>query len=74
MKTEFYVLPESPLIGKTFGELKKEYNVGIDHFHNPRLGRGTRSTPVDSRHITPRLVIKIEGNRDDVARVVKDST
>lgn len=73
-KSEFYVLAESPLIGKTLGELAKQYNVKVEHIHNPVLHPSTRMTSDPKRVIDEGLIIKVSGSWEDVARVVKDST
>ena len=70
-KSEFYVLPNSSLIGKTLGSVEKEYGVKIDHIHNPKLGLDHRKKTDPNRKIDARLIIKVEGEWENVANLVK---
>ncbi len=73
-ESEFSVMPESPLIGMTLGGLAKQYNVKIEHIHNPILHPSTRMAPDPKRVIDEGLIIKVSGSWDKVARVVNDSS
>jgi len=72
-KSEFYVLPGSPLIGKTLGEVEKEYGIKVNHFHNPRLGLDSRRKTDPNRKIDNRLVIKVEGHWENISKIIHDS-
>lgn len=74
MKSEFYVLPKSPLIGKTLGEIEREYDVRVEHIHNPELSRSSRTRPDKDRVISERLIIKVNGPWKNIARILEDST
>lgn len=70
-KSEFSVLPNSSLIGKTLGSIEKEYGVRIDHIHNPRIGLDSRKKADPNRKIDERLIIKVEGEWKNVAKIIK---
>ncbi|ODS36159.1 hypothetical protein BEH94_08430 [Candidatus Altiarchaeales archaeon WOR_SM1_SCG] len=69
-KSEFSVLPNSSLIGKTLRNVEKEYGVRIDHIHNPRIGLDSRKKADPYRKIDARLIIKVEGEWKNVSNII----
>ncbi len=71
--TEIIVFKGSPFIGKTLGEIVKEYNVKIPHYHNPTLSPCSRTPYAPNVVIKKRFAIKATGPEDNLYRLMNDS-
>jgi hypothetical protein len=65
MKAEISVLCGSRLIGRVIREVANDYDVNIDHSHNPHPSIETTNRDL-SREITENMILCVEGEASKI--------
>jgi|GEM_PF-3720892 len=70
-KSEFSIKKSSPICGKTKSQIEKEFEVKVEHGHNPKFSKTKRVELKSNTHITDSLILKVSGSWDKVAQFIK---